>query len=115
MHDSEKSGQIASLCFVAIFVFMVFAGVYAVGYKNGKNTTDIVIESPVYRLAQMPEERPVFAIYEAGGIVTMVTAFKMHDGRVLPHNIYGGMVPYDLLDDPIGWTDIPEGLMEVMR
>lgn len=115
MHNEEKSGQIAAVCFIILFVFMILAGVYAIGYKNGKATNEIVIQSPVYRLAQMPEERPVFAIYEAGGIVTMVTAFKMHDGRVLPHNVFGGMVPYDMLDDPIGWTDIPEGLMEVLK
>jgi len=84
-------------------------------YSMGKSDGTVKMESPVYRLAQLPRNKPVFAIYEAGGIVTMVTAFKMEDGRILPHNIYGGMVPYDLLDEPIGWTEIPEGLMEVMQ
>jgi len=113
--SNRYSGQIAAVCFIIIFVFMVFAGVYAVGYKNGEKTGTVELQSPVYRLAQMPTEKPVFAIYEQGGIVTMVTAFRMNDGRVLPHNIYGGLVPYDLLEEPIGWTPIPEGLMEVMQ
>ena len=112
---NEQSGTIAAACFVIIFVFMIFFGVYAVGYKNGQKAGTVPIQSPVYHLAQMPTEQPVLAIYEGGGIVTMVTAFRMNDGRVLPHNVYGGPVPYDLLDEPIGWTEIPEGLMEVLK
>ena len=115
MSNKELSGQIAGACFVIIFVSMIFMGVYAVGRKNGYEAAIVANETPVYRLAQMPTEKPVFAIYEAGGIVTMVTAFRMNDGRILPHNIYGGLVPYDILDEPIGWTEIPEGLMEVMK
>ena len=115
MNNKELSGQIAGACFVVIFVSMIFMGVYAVGYKQGEKTVKVQVQSPVYRMAQMPTEKPAFAIYEAGGIVTMVTAFRMNDGRILPHNIYGGLVPYDLLDEPIGWTEIPEGLMEVLR
>ena len=113
---SNKYGdQIAAACLGAIFVFMIFAGVYAVGQKNGYEAAIVENETPIYRLAQMPTEKPAFAIYEAGGIVTMVTAFRMNDGRILPHNIYNGPVPYDLLEEPIGWTPIPEGLMEVMK
>ena len=115
MSNKELSGQIAGACFVIIFVFMVFTSVYAVGYKNGVKAAIIENETPIYRLAQMPTEKPAFAIYEAGGIVTMVTAFRMNDGRILPHNIYNGPVPYDLLEEPIGWTPIPEGLYEVMK
>jgi len=112
---NKYSGQIAAVCFVVIFVFMVFAGVYAVGRKNGYEAAIIENETPVYRLSQMPTEKPAFAIYEQGGIVTMVTAFRMNDGRILPHNVYGGLVPYDLLDEPIGWTELPEGLLEVLQ
>lgn len=112
---NKYGNQISAACFSAIFVCLIFISVYAVGYKNGQKDAPVVMQSPVYRLAQMPTERPVFAIYEAGGIITMVTAFRMNDDRVLPHNIYGGLVPYDILDEPIGWTEIPEGLMEVLK
>ena len=115
MSNKELSGQIAAACFVVIFVSMIFMGVYAVGKKNGYEAAIVKNETPVYRLAQMPTEKPAFAIYEAGGIVTMVTAFRMNDGRILPHNIFGGRVPYDLLEEPIGWTPIPEGLYEVLQ
>lgn len=94
---------------------MLISTALMVAYSLGKHDGTVKMESPIFRLAQLPRERPVFALYEAGGIITMVTAFKMEDGRILPHNIYGGMVPYDLLDEPIGWTEIPEGLMEVMQ
>ncbi len=113
--SNERSGQIAATCFTAIFVFMVFAGVYAVGHKNGYEAALIKNDEPIYRLAQMPYEKPVFAIYEQGGIITQVTAFRMNDGRILPHNVFGSLVPYDLLDEPIGWTPIPEGLIEVLK
>ena len=112
---SEQSGTIAAICFTIIFVFLIIFGIYGVGYKNGVKAAIVENETPIYRMGQMPTEKPVFAIYEAGGIVTMVTAFRMNDGRILPHNIYGGLVPYDILDEPIGWTEIPEGLMEVMK
>lgn len=115
MSNKELSGQIAGACFVIIFVSMIFMGVYAVGYKNGVKAALVENETPIYRMGQMPTEKPAFAIYEGGGIITMVTAFRMNDGRILPHNIYGGLVPYDILDDPIGWTPIPEGLMEIMK
>ena len=111
--SKEYSGTIAGVCFIIIFVFMVFFGVYAVGYKNGSKI--IVASSPVYRLARMPVETPVLALYESGGIVTMVSAIRLDDDRILPWNVYGGPVPYDLMDTPIGWTEIPEGLMEVMK
>jgi hypothetical protein len=98
-----------------MFIFVVFFGVYAFGYRNGQKLNVGESISPIYRLAQMPTEKPVFAIYEAGGIVTMVTAFRMNDGRILPHNIYGGPFPYDEMQEPIGYTEIPEGLLEVMK
>lgn len=115
MSDKEQTGKIAVICFVAIFVFMVFAGVYGVGYKNGAKAAIVENETPIYRMGQMPTEKPAFAIYEGGGVITMVTAFRMNDGRILPHNIYGGLVPYDILDEPIGWTPIPEGLIEILQ
>jgi len=112
---NEQSGTIAAVCFTIIFVFVIFLSVYAVGYKNGQKAGTVQVQSPVYHLAQMPTERPVLAIYEGGGIVTMVTAFRMNDGRVLPHNVYGGPMPYDLLDEPSGWTAIPAGLLAVLK
>ena len=113
--SNRYSGQIAAVCFIIIFVFMVFFGVYSIGYKNGEKTGTVELQSPVYRLAQMPTEKPVFAIYEQGGIVTMVSAIRLDDDRILPWNVYGGPVPYDLMETPIGWTEIPEGLLEVMQ
>jgi len=115
MDKKEYLGQIAAACFVAIFVFMVFFGVYAVGYKNGQKTVSIEVKSPVYRIARMPVEKPVLALYESGGIVTMVSSIRLDDGRILPWNVYGGPVPYDLMGEPIGWTEIPEGLIEVLK
>ena len=35
MSNKDQSGMIAAVCFVVIFVSMIFMGVYAVGYKNG--------------------------------------------------------------------------------
>ena len=55
MSNKELSGQIAGACFVVIFVFMIFMGVYAVGYKNGVKAAIIQYETPVYRLAQMSQ------------------------------------------------------------
>lgn len=115
MENKELSGQIAAVCFVIIFVFMVFFGVYAVGYKNGVKAALIENEEPIYHIGPMPLETSVFAVYNNGGIITQETAKKLTDGRILPISIYSNMTFYDLMPEPIGWTEIPEGLMEVLR
>jgi len=109
--SNKYSGAIAVWCFTAMLAFLAMF----VTYNLGKNDARIETGSPVYHLSAMPVETPVMALYQDGGIITLVTARKLEDGRILPYNVYGGMVPYDLLDDPIGWTEIPEGLMEVLQ
>lgn len=113
MSSRDSCGTIAAACFAIMFASMIFMGIYGAGYRRG--SAAIVVSSPVYHLGEMPAETPVLALYESGGIVTMTTAIRLDDGRILPWNVYGGSVPYDLMDPPIGWTEIPEGLMEVMK
>ena len=115
MSSKELSGQIAGACFVAIFIFMIFMGVYAVGYKNGVKAAIVENETPIYHIGAMPIETPVLALYNNGGIVTMETARKLDDGRILPISVYSNLTYYDLMPEPIGWTEIPEGLMEVLK
>jgi len=97
-------------------LFLMFASIGLVlAYNMGRGDGQISAQSPIYRLSDMPRDTPVLALYQSGGIVTMVSAMRLDDGRILPHNVYGGPVPYDVLEEPFGWTTIPEGLMEVLR
>lgn len=106
---------IAAACLSAMFVFILFFGVYAVGYKNGVKAALIENEEPIYHIGPMPVETSVFAVYNNGGIITQETAKKLTDGRILPISIYSNMTFYDLMPEPIGWTEIPDGLMEVLK
>ena len=115
MSNKELSGQIAGACFVIIFVFMIFAGVYAVGYKNGVKAALVENVQPIYHLGPMPIETPVFAVYNNGGIITQETARKLDDGRILPHSVRSNLTYYDLMPEPIGWTEIPAALVEAMK
>jgi len=115
MSNKELSGQIAGACFVIIFVSMIFMGVYAVGYKQGVKAAIVENAQPIYHIGAMPIETPVLALYNNGGIVTMETARKLDDGRILPHSVRSNQTYYDLMPEPIGWTAIPPALVEAMK
>jgi len=106
---------IAAACFAVLFVFVIFLSVYIFGYKNGLANAPVTTRDLTYHLGPMPPETTVLAIYSNGGIITMESARLLDDGRILPVNVHGGSTYYDLMPEPLGWTELPSALVEAVR
>ena len=112
--ENKESGTIAAVCFSLIFIFIVFAGVYAVGYKNG--TTVAVVSSPVYRRGELPTGIPVLLYWmESDGTITATSALRTDYAGVLPFSTTHHAVPISPMSGWFAWSELKPISMEALN
>jgi hypothetical protein len=101
------------ICILAIVI------PYQIGYKKGHKigleaNTKIEYVYPSYRTGSIPIGVPILAIYERFGVIDMVSA-KNTDIGLYEFSTTGAPVCYEVLPDPMAWTELQANIIEVMK
>ena len=119
MKSKESCGIIAAVCFCLMFWMLTIIIPYRIGYKSGYKTsleanTKIEYVYPSYRTRAIPIGVPILAIYERIGVIDMVSA-RMTDIGLYEFSTTGAPVCYEVLPDPMAWTELQANILEVTR
>lgn len=119
MKSKEYCGIVAIVCFCLMFWMLTIILPYQIGYKSGytnglEANTKIEYVYPSYRTGSIPIGIPILAIYERSGVIDMVSA-KNSDIGLYEFSTTGAPVCYEVLPEPMAWTELQANIMEVTR
>jgi len=106
--------QVATaFCLIVLFISMFVLIGYGIGVSTIKPRTIELAQS--YHSGAIPANVPVWAVYEDGGRLSAYSAIATDTGMIHDFAINGEPVPFDPLPEPMAWTELDAGILEVLK
>ena len=120
MSKSEIGCKVAVVCFIVFFILVGFSIVVNVAYRKGQEsvlnaTREVELVYPSYKTGTIPCNVPIWAVYYEGGLLYEESAIMTSDGRLMPFAPLGEPIEYSIMPDPIGWTEISAGVIDLLN